>query len=267
MPVNLDNLLPHLPVWLMVLFRLLGIFVMAPLLGSLLIPARIKVFWAVAMSLCIYPVLLDRQPTAAMIGPFLDSGFSLGSLATMVALETALGLLLGLGATLPLVGLQMAGMIVDQQIGLGLAGVFNPDLNEESGAVAQFYFILAMWIFLILGGHRVMISALLASFERVPLGGMVIDGHVLDLLVGLLSSMFELALRVAAPLLCLIFLETVAIGFIARTVPQLNILSVGFPLRILAGLGILIVALSTHAEVFARAVHDNLQTLLRFFAP
>jgi flagellar biosynthesis protein FliR len=80
--------------------------------------------------------------------------------------------------------------------------------------------------------------ALLHTFERIPSGGMILDGEIVSLITGLMISALELGLRVAAPLLCIVFLETVALGFLSKTVPQLNILSLGFPMRILVGLTI-----------------------------
>ena len=112
-----------------------------------------------------------------------------------------------------------------------------------------------------------MLSALVGSFGHVPLGGFRIDGHVVDLVIGLLSSMFDLALRIGAPLLCLIFLQSLAMGFIARTVPQMNILSIGFVLRIVAGAALLIGLVGVFATVFQGYTENTLDLITRFFVP
>jgi flagellar biosynthesis protein FliR len=271
MPLNLEPLLQFLPGWTLVLFRITGIFITAPLFGSTAIPARIKVLLAVGLSFCIYPVLYPTlhapgSASAAFLARLSGSGLALPALAAAVAAELLIGLVIGYGATLPLNGIQMAGHIVDQQIGLGMAGIFNPDLDTESSVMAQFYYFLAVSIFIVLGGHRLLLSTLLDSFQSVPLGGFHADSQLLALVLGLLRSMFELALRVAAPLLCLVFLETVATGFIARTVPQMNILSVGFPLRILIGIGILIVSLNVESGVFVESMRNSLKALHAVFS-
>jgi flagellar biosynthetic protein FliR len=85
------------------------------------------------------------------------------------------------------------------------------------------------------------------------------------LAIGLLGSVFDLGLRIAAPLLCLVFLETVALGFIARTVPQMNILSIGFPLRILLGFMVLVASIRGEMQVFIDATHHALRMVRLFF--
>lgn len=262
MPINLDPLLAHLPSWLLVLFRITGIFVIAPLLGARAIPARVRIFWAVALSLCVYPMLLSvGSPAAKLITPVVKNGLSLWTTVPAVATELLIGLIIGYGASLPLMGMQVSGRLVDQQLGMALGGVFNPDVDDQAGVIGQFYYLLALALFVILGGHRVMVGILVDSFNTIPLGGFWPDLHLLDLLVGLLGSMFSLAIRVAAPLLCLIFLETLAMGFIIRTVPQINILSIGFPLRIIIGIALLVGAIGITGQVYVQTMRQTLRTI------
>lgn len=264
---EIDPLLLHLPVWVLVLFRLAGIFLFAPVLGSAAIPARVKVFLAVGLSFCVYPMLLGRHAEPLLAGDVFSGRWVIWSLPIMIAAEALIGLVIGFAAGLPLMGMQMAGQVSDQQMGMGIGGIFNPDMDEELGVLGQFYYLMAMMLFVIMGGHRVLLATLVGSFESVPLGGFRIDRSVVELLLGLMGTAFELALRVSAPLLCLVFLETVALGFIARTVPQLNILSVGFALRILIGVTVLIGALSSKSEAYVSVLGRSLRELAHFFAP
>lgn len=268
MTLSLEPLLHHVPAWLMVLFRLTGIFIFAPVLGSNTIPRIVKVFLALSLSLCIYPMLLDPdRPSAAMVAPVIDGGLSLWTLIGAVGLELLIGLVIGYVASLPLIGMQIGGHVIDQQIGLAFAGVFNPELDEQSGVVGEVMFLLALAVFVILGGHRAMFSALVGSFDRVPLGGFTSFGSLIDLLIGLLAVMFDLAVRVAAPLLCLMFLVTLSMGFVARTVPQMNILSVGFSIRILLGTGFLTVMVGTVGWVYIDQLRAIIASMLSYFAP
>lgn len=262
----LEPLLVHLPAWVLVLFRLTGLFLFAPMFGSRIIPGKVKIMLALMLSLCVYPALLDvGSPAHALVAPVIERGLGLWSTAGAVASELLIGLILGFGASLPLTAVQLGGRVIDQQIGLGLAGVFNPEIDDQSGVVGEFYFVLALTVFLILGGHRALLSTLVGSFSHVPLGGFVADAGMAHLVVGLVSSAFELAIRVAAPLLCLIFLETVAMGFIARTVPQLNILSIGFPLRILLGTGIVAAGVAMSNAAFVAAARGTMHRLTAYF--
>ncbi len=266
MPISLQPLLPHLPAWLLVLFRLSGIFVFSPVFGSQSIAVRIKIFLALGLSFCIYPTLLTPGSSSApLVLPIIDGGLVLWSLVSVVAMELLIGIVIGYGASLPLIGVQIAGRVVDQQMGLGLAGVINPEFNEQTGIVSEFLFIMALTVFVILGGHRVMLAILVGSFSKIPLAAMWVDGHLLDLVIGMLVTVFDLALRVSGPVLCLIFLETVAMGFIARTVPQMNILSIGFALRIMVGAVLLIGTVAIKNQVVIEAFGKTFESLTEFF--
>lgn len=254
-----------MPAWLLVLFRLAGIFAFTPLFSARTIPAVVKVLLAVGMSFCVFPLLLAGGKTESpVVGSILDSGLSLATVVPAVAAELLIGAVIGFCATLPLIGMQLGGRIASQQMGLGLAEVFSPG-EEQSGITSRFFYLLGLALFLILGGHRVLLLVLVGSFEHVPLGGSIMGDDSIRLLVGLLSSAFELALHVAAPLLCLIFLETVAMGFIARTVPQLNILSIGFAVRIVIGVATLIGAVGVLSVAFIDVMQQTLSRLALFF--
>ena len=268
MPFDLSPLLPHVPAWLMVLFRLTGIFVLAPVLGSSTVPRLVKVMLVAALSLAVYPVLHDpARPSAAVMQGFMSEGggIDLWAMAPMVGFELLVGFAIGLCASLPLVGMQMGGHLIEQQMGLGFANIVNPELNASSGVLSQFYFLMALSIFLIVGGHEAVFAILMGSFDAVPPGGPMDFDGLLVMVVGMFQVMFEVAFRIAAPLLCLIFAETLAMGFIARTLPQMNILSIGFIVRILVGLVFLVTTLSAAAGVFEEVMVDTLRRLMGFF--
>ncbi len=256
MSTGLEQLLPHIPAFLLVLFRLTGIFIFGPVFGSSVIPMRAKVLLALVLAFCIYPVIPPQVPVQ----------LSLMTLAVAVGTELLIGLVIGYGASLPLVAMQIGGLMMGHQLGLGLAQVFNPEFNEQTEIMSQLLFFLALVAFLLLGGHHAMLVALVHSFESVPLGGYRMDGSVLDLVVGLLTATFELGIRVAAPLLCLVFLETIAMGFVARTVPQLNILSLGFPLRILLGFLLVAGIVATMFDAVSEAIFQMMRNVIALFS-
>lgn len=253
---SLNTLLPHIPAFLLVMFRLTGIFVFAPMFGSSAIPVRVKVMLALVLAVCVYPMVPPQTPI----------GLSVMTLGAAVGSELLIGVAIGYGASLPLTAIQMGGMMMGQQLGLGLAQVFNPDFGEQTDVMGQFFFIVALTIFILLDGHHALLSVLVHSFDRIPLGGFIPGESVLQLMVGLLGAMYELAIRVAAPLLCIVFLETIAMGFVARTVPQMNILSLGFPLRILIGLLLIMAALAAMNDALAESIRQSMRAMGRVFA-
>lgn len=259
-------LLDHVPAWLMVMFRLSGIFILAPIFGSATIPRTIKVMLVLTLTFCIYPMLLNPgSGSAAMITPMIGREMSLWMLLPNVAMELIVGLIIGYCASLPMIGMQLSGDVIDKQIGIGFADIVNPETGEQSGVVANTLFMMALAIFAILGGHRIMLMILVGSFNTVPIGGFADFSGLVNLIRGMLSMIFQMGFRIAAPLLCLIFLQTVALGFIARTVPQLNIMSVGFTIRILNGTTLMIAFVTVAAWVYVDEMTLLLEQLAHFF--
>lgn len=253
----MTTLLVHLPAALLVIFRIGGLMLFAPVFGSNIVPLRLRILLAFVLGAAIYPVLHG-------VGVVSPEGLSLNlaSLAPLVAMEVLVGLIIGLIASLPLVAMQMGGLLMGQQMGLGFATLYNPAMGDEGDVVGQLFFFLALAGFLIINGHEAIVTAVLHSFGHVPLGGFVADTGLLALLSGLLLAAVEVALRVAAPVIAIIFLQSIAMGFVSRTVPQLNILSLGFPLRILVGFTVMLLGLVVINDVGMEAIDDTLEALL-----
>ena len=265
-PTGIHMVAAHVPGWMLVLTRLTGIFLFSPMLGSRTVPANAKIFLALGLSFCVYPTLLIQGTVPWPVGaPGEVAGLSLWSVAGVVGVELLIGLVIGYGASMPLMGVQLGGRVIDQQMGLGLASVLNPEFNEEAGIVSEVLFLFAMSIFLTLGGHRVMLATLVGSFGTVPLGGLGVGSDLLGLVVGVTAAAFDVALRVAGPVLCLMLLETLSLGFIAKTVPQMNILSVGFVLRILIGAAVLIGSIGVIGGVCAEVIESTLEQVMLLF--
>lgn len=257
---ELTALYDRVPAFLLVLFRLGGLMVWGPLYGSTVVPPRVKVFTVLVLAMAVFPLIEQRHlpPDGLRLDLFM--------LAPLAVAEMLIGMVVGFVAGLPLLGVQVGGLLIGQQMGLGLAQFFNPDLQDESDVLGTLLYMMTIACFLLLGGHEQLLLTVLRSFEHVPLGGYRPDAGLLALIGGLLAAAIETALRVAAPLLALVFLETVAMGFVAKTVPQLNILSLGFPLRILGGLLIVAVGLVAIQEVVMEGVDEALEALEAYFA-
>lgn len=249
-------ILTHVPPALLVIFRVGGLFVYAPIFGSSVIPVRMKVLLSFAIGLAIYPVV----GTAHLGGQELQ--LDLWSLAPLVMMEATVGVAIGYIGSLPFLAAQTGGLLAGQQMGLGFAQIYNPAMDDQAEPVGQLMFFMLLAGFLAIGGHDAIVLAVIRSFDHVPVGVMVVDLNLIDLIAGILLMAFELALRVGAPVLALIFLQSVAMGFVSKTVPQLNILSLGFPLRILGGLLILILGIVVIDAVLMDGATEVLDLLM-----
>jgi len=250
----LDAISPYVIHVLLVGFRVLGVFMFAPLVSSTAIPAKVKLFMAGCFTLAV-------APTVPVTGVPMESVFEL---AIAVAAEAGTGVCIGLLAAAPLWVLQLSGLLMSMQVGLAMAPVFNPAMDTETDVFGELMLYLAIAVFLAIGGLNMVFLALAASFAHVPLGGFSLTDAPLDLLVGLITSGFELSLRIAAPVIGILMVETVASGVIMKSLPQINVMTVGFAIKILLGIGALALSLAVVQDAIADELNHASNLLLRW---
>lgn len=222
------------PTLLMVVFRLAGLFLTAPVLSQPAIPPPAKAIVCLAVGLA---VTARISAPLALPGDWLTLIMGLGG-------EVLIGATLGYAASLLFAGIELGGEHIGQQLGISLASVFNPMFQESSSVLSTTLSLASLCIFLVIGGHRVLIHAVLDSFGQVPLMGFAMHVGVLNAVVTMLGASFVLAIKISAPVMVAMFLASLSLGFIQRTMPQLNILSTGFQIRIILGLVILIASMA-----------------------
>ncbi|MGE5192891.1 MAG: flagellar biosynthetic protein FliR [Deltaproteobacteria bacterium] len=181
--------------------------------------------------------------------------------ASLALVEFGLGVALGLGVMTIVSGLQMAGNLVDAQIGLSLGSVFNPEFETETSPSGELLHRLGLVVFLVAGGHHLIVSALLDTFQSLPVGFAWVSPPAIELLVGLVHQSLVLAVQIAAPVMGLMAVVGVAMGILGRTIPQLNVLVVGLPVRTLVGLLIVGLAVPEIAEILASVLPDGIRQL------
>jgi flagellar biosynthetic protein FliR len=261
----IEQLSQHIVPALMVVARVSGLAFHGPLLSSSAIPMRIKALLVVSLGLAMYPMV-------AVSGE-LPREITLGMALPLVAIELGIGAFIGFCASMPLLAAQFAGLTMAQQIGLGFARFYNPAIGDESDALEQVLFFLALATFLALGGIETMFAAVAGSFTTIPAGSVPAlltggaDTTALAVFVGAMSAAFELGLRVAMPLLGIICLETVVMGYLSKSVPQLNVLSIGFPLRIMVGLLVIIFSLAAIDEALIDGTIGTFEAILSVTKP
>lgn len=178
--------------------------------------------------------------------------------------EFALGLVLGLGVLIILSGLQLAGEIIDQQTGIALGEISNPGLEINGSITGQFLFLLATTLLLLmkpLGFHLMLVSAMLETFQTIPLGDAFVSVPAIELIRDLVHQSLVLGVQVAAPVLATMSLVALTMGFLGHTVPQINVLVVGFPIRAIVSLLVLAASLSGIARTVVDVVPQVIDEL------
>ncbi len=219
--------------FLLILVRSSAMLVSSPLLSHRGIPAQAKIGFAIFTSLVLVPV--TRLPG----GP----PETLGRIADDVFREALFGLGIGLAMNIVFIGLQMAARIIGLQVGFGLGAVFDPITGTEFGVFEQFYSLLATLVFFAINGHHLVIQSLAETLQAVPPG--TFDPFALSPsgITSLVAGLTITAVRIAMPVMAALLLTDVGMGIVARTVPQVQILIVGAPVKIGVGLLVLGAAL------------------------
>lgn len=245
------QLLEHAIPFVLVLFRIAGVFLAAPLLSSTMVPMRFKAMISIMLAAVVYPSL----PSAMQMSPPMD----VFALLPMAVAEALIGFVIGVLASVPLQCLEASGTLMGQQMGFGLARIYNPELDAEVDLLGQLMFYLGFGGFLVFGGLAHLVGAVIETFRRVPIGGRGLVSAPLEGFLALLLAGLELALRVSAPVTAIILLLVIIFGVIGKTMPQMNVMNIAFTFKVAAGLGV--IALATYS--MADAAGDGVTRAFR----
>ncbi len=249
--MDLNPLLDRALLWILVFIRITAALSVMPVFGYKGVPNSVKVGLAAILSF----ILL---PTAQLPATWQGIGSGLIGYCALAIPEIAVGVLVGMVTHFIFYGIQLSGQYLGIQIGFAMANVLDPNTEEQVSIIAQMQFVFAMLIFLTFNGHHFLLSGIQKTFQTVPIGGMQLPSEVSTLFIKLMGDMFVTGIKIAGPVMAALFLAEVVLGIVARTVPQMNVWLVGFPLKI--GLGLLALALSWPMFVYImKLLWKNLQ--------
>jgi flagellar biosynthetic protein FliR len=228
-----DFPLHQLQQFMFVFVRVGAILFSVPFFGSANIPARLKAGLSFMVSLIAYPLVKFNGIT------FPTDVFTL-SLSLLS--EVFIGLIIGYTSRLVFAGVQVAGHLIGFQMGFGIINVIDPTTSSQVSVTSQFENILAMLIFLSINAHHWFLKGIIDSFNLVPLFGSHFSGALANAIMEMFKNIFVIAIKLSGAVIATLFFTSVALGLIARTVPQINVFIVGFPLQI--GIGLLMIGLT-----------------------
>ncbi|HEX3011066.1 MAG TPA: flagellar biosynthetic protein FliR [Syntrophomonadaceae bacterium] len=220
LPITLES-------FFMVLGRMTGLFLIAPVFANRQMPARIKILIVIVLSgaMAYYvPVNYSTQLTTPAY-----------FIAALV-MEVVVGYTIGLVAYVCFGAIQLAGQIMDMQMGFAIVNVVDPMSGTQVPLMGNFSNLLALLIYLSINGHHYLLQAVAQSYKVIPVLGTHIHSNFMGLLVDMMVYMFVIAVKISAPVVIAILTTNIAMGFVARTVPQMNVFMVGIPLNIFMGI-------------------------------
>ena len=246
----LDFTQHHLFIFALVLVRTSGLMLAGPPFGSSEIPAQVRVFLALALAILLYPAQIQTP---------IDAPITLAGYIPAIGAELFVGFLLGSATVLLFSGVQLAGQIVGQMSGMTLADLYSPGFDANVPLFSQLLYLVAVVIFLIAGGHRLAMEGFLDTFAAIPPGSMGLTNSLADMTTTLLVQSFSLGIRIAAPATAALLLASLVLGIVSRTLPQLNVMALGFGLNALATFGILAASMAGMAWL----LDDEIEPMLR----
>jgi len=223
-----------------------------PVFDSKNIPALFKVGMSFVITAILFPVLeLNNIPFITEAIP----------LVIRITGEIILGVLIGFSVKLTFAGIQLAGQLIGFQMGFAIANVIDPITSSQASIISMFMNIIAMLMFLTVNAHHWFLRALVESFHMVPPFGFQFNGSLMEQLTTFAGDMFVIAIKVGAPVIAALLLTTVALGLIARTVPQMNIFIVAMPIKIVVGLLFLGLSLPFLSSLFKQIFTDIVKNI------
>jgi len=251
----LDISVAQFQVFLLVFLRTLGVLAMAPIFGHRAVISQAKAGFAFALALALFPAIPVTLAVTTDLAPY----------ALAAVKEITMGVMFGFVARLVFVAVQFAGEVIGIDIGFGVVNVIDPLSAEQISIIGTFKNLIAMVTFLMIDGHHIFLQALAESFAMVPLGGVQLTEMLARGLVDMTAHVFVMAIKLAAPIVTSLFLTSLALGIMARTMPQMNVFIVGFPLKIAVGMGMMAMALPLFQTVLIKMFYElgpNLSVLL-----
>ncbi|MDE3838532.1 flagellar type III secretion system protein FliR [Bacillus methanolicus] len=243
------DLLPKFPMFLLIFVRVTSFFLMMPFFSYRTIPARIKIGLGFFLAWIMFFTI--DAPAFEINGEFL----------LLIIKEALVGLLIGFVAYMIMSAIQIAGGFIDFQMGVAIANVIDPQTGAQSPLMGQYLYSVALLFLLTANGHHLLIDGIFYSYKFIPIDQAWIpfgNENFLNYILKSFSSVFVIAFQMSVPVVGCLLLVDVALGIVARTVPQLNVFIVGLPLKI----GVSFIVLIAVMGVMMLAVSQLFETML-----
>ncbi len=243
--------------FLLPFFRIGAFFLAAPVFGTQLVPARVRIVMGFLITLALVPNLPEMPAIEAL------------SITTMllVAQQILIGVAMGFVMQLLLQLFVVAGQIIAMHMALGFASMVDPTNGVTVTVLSQFHLMLVTLLFITMNGHLAMLEVMTESFYALPVGGIFLSNNMLFELAGRASWMFGSALLLALPAIASLMIINYSLGIVTRAAPQLNIFAIGFPFMLVIGLCILWATMGGYLPLFDRFTREALDMMAFLITP
>jgi len=248
-----DQALTEVLGFLLVVCRVGGLFVLAPGFSSAMIPNRIKLMLAMALSLAMLPIAVHGQTVP------LDAG----DYVMLMLKEIGVGLIFAFPMALVGAAVQAGASLLDTLIGFSFSSILDPVNNQQTAILGQFYSLFAVLVLLMSGGDHIMIEGIGASYRALPITAYPHIGAVTSGALAAFGQVWAIGLEIAAPVLVALVITDAAIGLVSRAVPQMNVFVVGMPAKILVGMTVIAATLPFVSNQVQGALQQSVMQALQ----
>ncbi|WP_125152186.1 fused FliR family export protein/FlhB family type III secretion system protein [Clostridium rectalis] len=237
---------------ILIFLRLLGFLVITPVFFPKGTPVILKVGFALILAYMVIPGV-DYSTINNINNTFYFIGVCISEITT--------GITLGFITELCFMAVKFGGNLMDLQIGFSMMTMFDPNSNSNSTLLERLLYFISLVIFLIVDGHHMLLLQIVNSFKVVNLGKFILNGDSPTIVIQAFIEFFTIGVKIAIPIVLIIILTDLTLGLVARTVPQLNVMILGLPIKILVGLASFVFAL----PIFLHLISDLFSQLPEAF--
>lgn len=242
---------PELTLFLFVTARVSGFILFNPILGRTNIPASFRTGMVLVLSVFVTSVSEQQPPDPSGVMEF----------AVLVLLEMAVGFLLGMAVNFFFYIPQLAGSMIDTQMGMTMNQMYDPGASANLSVTGQLLNTLMLLLFFAGGGHLTLLRVFLTSEEIVPFGQVSIGLPAYNLLLQLFVECTLLGVKMCMPILAAELVAQVGMGVLMKVIPQINVFSINIELKVIVGLALLLVLLIPFSEFLLQAELSMLNSL------
>lgn len=239
------------------LTRVLAVIATAPFWSSTAIPRRMRLMLGLAIAIGLTPML----PPMPSVSPFSGQG------TWILVQQLLIGAGMGFAMRVVYSAVEIAGELIGLQMGLGFATFYDPTNSAQTPVITEFVSLLALLVFLALNGHLLYVATLAQSFTAIPVSLTALGADSWLTLVRLGSRMFAAGLLLALPVVVALIITNLALAVLTRAAPQLNIMSVGFPITLIGGFVALAMTLNYLATPLQAIFEQGMTAMLGFAKP
>lgn len=232
--MNFTFALEQFELFVLILIRLASFVFAAPFFNMANVPQRVKIGFSFCLAILVYSLFPDMSVQYNGMIEY----------AIIVVQEVIVGIMLGLISSLCVQIIMFAGKIIDMDIGISMAQLYDPTTRMQVGIMGNFYYYMMMLLLIISGMHQYLVAAIVETYKVIPIGGVKFSAGIYTTIIGFMSDYFVIGFRIALPIFASILMLNCVLAILARIAPQMNMFVVGMQLKIFTGIFVILFTIS-----------------------